>query len=199
PAFVAEYLQPYPLAARSIGEAALEAMRLEYSQAIARVAPSARYVTDKRPDNFLHIGLIKTLFPAARILHTVRNPLDVMVSTYFLNFAQSVAYSERLEDIAHYIGQYQKLTRHWERVFGDDIGVFDYDRFVLDGEAEIDRAHSWLGLDHAPPPISDDGNDGPVIRTPSAWQARAPVHARSSGRWRNFERQLQPFRYLLDR
>src|SRR4029079_16551958 len=37
-------------------------------------------VTDKRPDNFLHIALIKAMFPAARIIHSVRDPLDNLLS-----------------------------------------------------------------------------------------------------------------------
>ena len=51
----------------------------------ARLFPRAERVTDKRPDNFLYIGLIKSLFPDAKIVHTVRDPLDTCLSNYFLH------------------------------------------------------------------------------------------------------------------
>ena len=34
--------------------------------------------------------------------------------------------------------------------------------------------------------------DAEVVRTASAWQVREPVHTRSIGRWRRYERQLAP-------
>ena len=58
-------------------------------------------MTDKRPDNFLHIALIKALFPQARIVHTRRHPLDNILSVFFLYFGDDVSYSDRLDDIVH--------------------------------------------------------------------------------------------------
>lgn len=198
PAFVADFLQPYPQAALSLDNSQLFEMRKQYSKAIERQNPDARYVTDKRPDNFFHLGLIKTLFPAARILHTMRNPLDVLISTYFLNFAQTVSYSESLDAIAHYLAQYRRLSGHWEKVFGDDICVVDYDRLVRHADAEIDQVYCALGLKPIEAAERPDRFEEAVIRTPSAWQARSPLHARSSGRWRNYERFLEPYLFLMD-
>lgn len=197
PGFVGDYLQPYPDALASIAKEQLDAMRGEYTAAIDRLDSTARYVTDKRPDNFLHLGLVKTLFPAARVIHTVRNPLDILLSTYFLNFAEAVSYSERLDDIAHYLGQYRRLMRHWHGVFGDDIVELDYDGLVQQPEAELGKAFAALGLGMADLSHSADASQSSPIRTPSAWQARAPLHPRSSGRWRNYEKYLAPYRHLL--
>jgi len=36
-----------------------------------------------------------------------------------------------------------------------------------------------------------------MVKTASAWQVREPLYRRSSGRWRNYERQLAPLRDYL--
>jgi hypothetical protein len=36
------------------------------------------------------------------------------------------------------------------------------------------------------------------VRTASNWQVRKPLHAKSSGRWRNYARELEPVRRRLD-
>jgi hypothetical protein len=45
-------------------------------------ASSASRITDKFPLNFIHLGLIVTLFPDARIVHCRRDPLDTGLSCY---------------------------------------------------------------------------------------------------------------------
>src|SRR5206468_517948 len=47
---------------------------------------TADRVVDKLPDNYLHLGLIATLFPRARIIHCRRDPRDVAVSCWMTNF-----------------------------------------------------------------------------------------------------------------
>lgn len=198
PAFVGEHLQPYPAALGHVAPEQIAQMRREYTAAINRIDSKARYITDKRPDNFLHLGLVRSLFPAARVVHTTRNPLDILLSTYFLNFAESVSYSERLGDIAHYLGQYRRLMRHWQEVFGDDMIELDYDRMVREPDSELGNAFAALGLEAPKSSHDESAADSAPIRTPSAWQARAPLHPRSSGRWKNYEKYLEPYRYLLE-
>ncbi len=64
PALVHERLTPYPAALRTLDADTRRDLRGAYLQTVTSNFPDARYVTDKRPDNFLHIGLIKTLFLA---------------------------------------------------------------------------------------------------------------------------------------
>ncbi len=43
------------------------------------------HVTDKAPGNFFHVGLIRLILPNAKIIHTMRDPMDTCVSC-FLHF-----------------------------------------------------------------------------------------------------------------
>lgn len=196
PAMVAEELQPYPLSLIGSPVRRLESLRDQYLDQLSELFPGAALVTDKRPDNFLHIGLIKTLFPKARIVQTVRNSLDNILSAYFLYFGQSVAYSERLEDIVHYYTQYRRLMDHWAKLYPDDILGVDYDQLVADPSTIMGSLLEFLGL-----AWEDDCLDhragASTVRTASVWQVRKPLHRKSSGRWRNYEPELAGIRQQL--
>ena len=38
---------------------------------------------------------------------------------------------------------------------------------------------------------------GNAVKTASVWQVREPLYRRSSGRWRNYARRLEPLRAYL--
>ena len=189
PAMVERELQPYPEAVAGLDRDRVERLRRLYLEQLRAVFPDAAHVTDKRPDNFLHIGLIKTIFPAARIVHTRRNPIDNMLSIYFLHFQHSVEYGLDLADIAHWYRQYVRLMDHWRRLYGEDILDVAYDSLVRDPEAEIARILQFCGLVWEDSCLSFHENRG-IVKTASVWQVRKPLYQRSSGRWRNYRAHL---------
>lgn len=178
------------------GEAELQAMRKAYRDGIALQYPQADVLTDKRPDNFLYIGLIKQLFPTARILHTRRSVLDNCLSVYFLHLSQSMPYALALEDIAHWYRQYRRLMAHWKTLYGDDIHDVDYDALVTDPRPQIEGALAHCGLAWDDACLNFHATRSAVM-TPSAWQVRQPLYQRSSGRWRHYEHHLAGLRQAL--
>lgn len=195
PAMVREDLQPYPAALASADSVQLGGLRDRYLEQLRALYPEAARITDKRPDNFLHIGLIKALFPQARIVHTVRQPLDNALSVLFLYFADSVSYSGSLGEIAHYYAQYRRLMDHWRGIHRDSIHDVSYDALVADPRTELEQLIAFCGLEWDEACL--DHNAGDAVRTPSSWQVRKPVHQRSSGRWRNYAQELEPVRERL--
>ena len=153
-------------------------------------------VTDKRPDNFLHIGLIKSLFPDAKIIHTVRDPLDNLLSLYFLHLDPSMAYALDLDDAVHWYGQYRRLMAHWEALYGDDILTVDYDRLVQSPQDVVEEMIGFVGLEWEDSCL-EFNRPGQMVRTASVWQVREPLYTRSSGRWRNYARHLEGARRAL--
>ncbi len=189
PALAAGPLRPFPRSMASVSPAALSAMAGEYTEALARRFPGARHVTDKRPDNFLYLGLIKRLFPAAKIVHTLREPLDNCLSIYFLHLDHGMSYALDLHDIAHYYRQYEALMRHWRALYGEDILDFEYDAFVRDPQPAARRLFDFLGLRWQERYL-DLLPRGPV-RTASVWQVRERIYQRSSGRARHYRPWLE--------
>ncbi|MBY0562595.1 MAG: sulfotransferase [Hyphomonadaceae bacterium] len=164
-----------------------------YRQSAARAFPTAEFVTDKRPDNFLRIADLKAMFPEAKIVRTVRDPLDNCLSVFFLHLDPSMSYAFDLQDIAHYLGQERRLLRHWKERFGADLHNFDYDQFVRRPREVLEEVLAFCGL-----PWNDDClafyERDALVKTASVWQVRRPLHAESSGRWRRYERHVDELR-----
>lgn len=169
--------------------ATLRRWREHYLQAVSARFPGARWLTDKRPDNFLHIGLIQGMFPDARIVHTHRHPLDNALSQYFLHLAHTMPHALDLNDIAHWQQQHGRLMAHWHRMFGGQIHEVDYDRLVRDPAAELVPLLAACGLPWNDEVLQFHRQRGSVA-TPSAWQVREALYQRASGRWRHYARQL---------
>ncbi len=189
-------IRPYPEAlAEAQGADIGRQARAMYLEGLRAARPGAEVVTDKRPDNFLHIGLIKTMFPAARIVHTVRQPLDVILSNWFLHLDRSVPQALDLEDMAHWLLQHDRLMAHWKTLYPDIIEV-DYDRLVVEPRPVLEDLLQRLGLDWEGA-VLDFGAAETGVRTASVWQVREPLYRRSSGRWRNYAAHLGPARAML--
>ncbi len=151
--------------------------------------PGAVTVCNKRPDNFLYLGLLKAIFPRLRVLHTVRDARDVCLSIYFQQFGSALPYATDLGDIAHYLREYRRLMQHWRVLMQDSILDVDYGRLVADPEHELRGLCRFLGLDWDAGML--DFRDGVArVRTASVWQVREPLYTRSLGRWRHYAGQL---------
>lgn len=188
PALVAR-IDGYPEAVPAADARTLEDWRDFYRSGLP--PHDGTLLTDKRPDNFLHLGLIKTLFPDAKIVHTRRDPLDNLLSLYFLHLDPGMAYALDLADAAHWHGQYERLMAHWKSLYPNDIFDLDYDQLVREPRPVIERLLAFLGLDWEDGLLDFHAGAAPV-RTASVWQVRQPLHGRSSGRWRNYREQLWP-------
>ncbi len=196
PALVAEQLSPFPesLAAKTPND--LEPLARRYREAVAALFPGAAYVTDKRPDNFLYIGLIKSLFPDAKIVHTTREPLDNCLAIYFLHLDLALSYATDLMDIGHYYREYRRLMTHWRMLYGDDIIELNYDRFVHEPSSVAQGLFEALGWRWDPAYLERPRADSSV-KTASVWQVREPLYQSSSGRSRHYEPQLARLRNFL--
>jgi tetratricopeptide (TPR) repeat protein len=151
--------------------------------------PGAARVCDKRPDNFLFLGLLKALYPRLRVLHTVRDARDTCLSIYFQQFGNALSYAADLGDIAHYLREYRRLMRHWRGLMEESILDVHYGRLVASPEHELQEVCRFLGLDwHAG--MLDFRNTPARVRTASVWQVRQPLYTRSVGRWRHYAGQL---------
>ena len=179
----------YPQSVEIADSSAVSAWRNFYLEGLAPIIRESLRVTDKRPDNFLHVGLIKTLFPGAKIVHTRRNRLDNLLSLYFLHLGPDMPYALDLEDASHCYAQYERLVAHWKALYPDDIFDVDYDGLVQSPDPIMRSLLDFLELDWTPA-VLDFHNSDRLVKTASVWQVRQPLHPRSSGRWRNYERWL---------
>ncbi|HEX3602492.1 MAG TPA: sulfotransferase [Steroidobacteraceae bacterium] len=189
-------LAPFPESVAVVLPQRLKTLAAEYRQTLGDMFPGAAYVTDKRPENYLNIGLIKRLFPDAKIVHTTRNALDNCLSIYFLHLDQRMSYALNLMDIGHHYQQYLRLMRHWKALYGADILDIDYDALVREPKLKVQELLSFLGLDWDERCLTV--SPGRAVKTASVWQVREPLYQRSSGRARHYEKELAELRNYLE-
>lgn len=158
---------------------------------IAGISTNPAHITDKMPHNFMAIGLIASLFPKAKIIHTKRNPIDTCLSIYFQNFNAFHQYAFDLESIGFHYKQYERLMQHWHKVLPGKIMDIHYADTISDPEYWSRKLIDHIGLEW------DDACLAPhklerSVKTASHWQVRQPIYKTSVERWKHYESFLHP-------
>ena len=161
-----------------------------------RARAGAQRITDKAPANFFYLGLVALLFPKARVVWCRRDPRDVGVSIFSENFAVQQTCATRLEDIAFYYHEQERLMRYWQQALPLPIATVNYEELVADFEPNVRRLLDTLGLPFAPECLAFHEKERAVL-TPSRWQVRQPLYASSVGRWKRYEPWLGPLLQAL--
>lgn len=161
-----------------------------------RLRDGATHYTEKLPSNFLVVGLIKQALPQARILHMHRDPMDTGLSNLRELFSDACAYSYEQGELGRYYRRYARLMAHWHARFAGEILDVRYEDLVTDPETQARRVLDYCGLPWRDDVIDVAGHAG-AVNTASAVQVRSPIHRRSVGAWRAYERQLAPLREIL--
>lgn len=182
---------PAMITAPAVGAAAAWHLRmLEQRLHLHSIGQRADRIVDKMPDNYLIAGWLRIAFPRATIIHCVRDPRDVALSCWLTQFAD-LRWSNDLHHIVHRIEQHRRLMRHWRTVIGGHLTEIRYEMLVADPEAQLRRALSAMDMEWHPDMLDFSGR-GSFVASASRQQVREPLHARSIGRWRDYEESLGP-------
>jgi tetratricopeptide (TPR) repeat protein len=155
------------------------------------------FVVDKMPHNFMHVGLIHTIFPKARIIHIRRDPRDTALSNYQQNFKAKhggLGYAFDLENIAHEINSYNEMMAHWRAVLPGRMLEITYEELVADQEAVSREMLAFAGLAWDSN-VTNFHEHKRAVRTASVAQVRQKIYSSSKQKWRKYESHLGP---LLD-
>jgi hypothetical protein len=193
PRLAFERMAPFPARAVGLSDNDAQGLADAYRSHVHALFPDAtgvRFVTDKRPDNHLLVGLIKRLFPRATILHTVRHPMDNGLSVFMQHMnLQVTPYANDLGDIGHYYGEYRRLMAHWQTCFPDDIHSVPYEALVDDVEGTVRRVLETLGLPWDAKCLAFHERRN-TVKTASYWQVRRPLYRDAAGRWQRYRHRL---------
>src|SRR5262249_37956297 len=193
---------PYPAFVPALDASELRQVGAAYVAAVRKVAPSVRSsadgprleghkrVTDKMPSNYYFAGLIHLVLPNAKIIHTVRDPVDTCISCFSKLFSDEQNHTYDLGEIGRYYRRYEQLMAHWRRVLpaGRMLEV-RYEEVVADVEKQARRIISYCDLAWDDRCLSFHQTNRPV-RTASATQVRQPIYNSAIGRWKAYEQYL---------
>ena len=189
---------PYPNFAPSLDASALRQIGARYLSAVRKLAPSGERVTDKMPSNYYFAGLIHLALPNAKIIHTVRNPVDTCLSCFSKLFTAEQNHTYDLVELGRYYKRYERLMAHWRRVLpAQSILDVRYEDVVADLEGQARRIVAYCGLPWDERCLSFH-KTGRAVRTASASQVRLPIYKSAVGRWRAYEKHLGPLLSALD-
>ena len=160
-------------------------------------AQGRRFYVDKLPPNWMLVGHLRRALPRAKVLHLVRDPMDVCFSNWRALFGDAYAYSYDFESLARHHAQYRRLMAHWHRVHPGFVLDVPYANLVNDTETICRRVLAFCGLPFEADCLDHTRNRSSVSTLSSA-QVREPIHARGIGEWRRYATPLEPLRRLLE-
>jgi len=164
----------------------------DYLNKVWELSPNSKYISDKMPGNFFNIGLIYLAFPHAKIIHSMRDPMDSCFSNFTKLFKDDMRFTYNQENIGNYYKDYHTIMEHWGKVLPSDfICHMKYEDMINDTEKEARRLTSFIGLDWDPNCLKFYDNNRNV-KTASMMQVRKPIYKSSLARWKNFTKHLKP-------
>ena len=184
----------YPAGLSELDRATARRLAARYLDRTRELDPDAARVTDKMPSNFIHLGLIALLLPAARIIHCVRDPVDTCLSCYVQNFTLPLRFSHDLAELGHYHVQYERLMAHWREALPEPPFQIGYEDLTAEPERLSRALVAFAGLDWDDRCLAPHETER-AVGSASAWQVRQPIYRSSVKKWRHYERHLAP---LLD-
>ena len=170
----------------------------KYLEQLDQFDEHSPHVTDKMPANFYWLGLIKAVFPNAKIIHVTRDPMDTCLSNYrnyFSSFGNGHAYDQI--ELADFYHQYRQLMHHWYSAFPKEIFQCDYDQLIANQENVSRTLIDFCNLSWEPKVLDFHKNER-TVKTASVTQVRNKIYTSSVSGWKKYEKHLQPMYELLN-
>ena len=156
--------------------------------------PNAKHVVDKLPHNFENIGLIKFLFPNAKIISVRRDPRDIAMSNYFTDFQAKhggMGFAYDLENIGKQLADHNLLMHHWHQTFPNEILEINYEDVVDDLEGSARKMLNYIGVNWQAEVLKFNELER-TVKTASVWQVRQPIYKTSKAKWARYQSHLAP-------
>jgi Flp pilus assembly protein TadD len=188
------------LAAQSDEEIA--AWRERYWMAVraANFAVDGKIFVDKMPINTFRLPLIARLFPSAKIILTIRDPRDVVLSCFRHHFDPTPYSMEflRLEDCARLYAASMALADVCRRKLPLDILELRYEDLIGDFAATAHELCRFSGITWNDT-MRDFRQAAETIdlRSASARQVRRGLYTDAVGHWRHYREELAPVMPIL--
>jgi hypothetical protein len=163
---------------------------------------AGRMHLDKNPAYNLTIPLVLRFFPETRLIIALRDPRDVVLSCY-LRYLPLNAVSVNFLDIQRTADRYALDMTAWLK-YREMVPVpwceIRYEDTVADAEKQLRRALDTLALpwDSQVLDYRQRLLDTKRVTSPTYAAVAEPIYTRAIGRWKNYERLLEPAMKTLE-
>jgi tetratricopeptide (TPR) repeat protein len=188
----------YPAVVNDIDNEYFERFGKQFIEETQCYRQGAAFFIDKMPNNFMHIGLIKTMLPNAKIIDARRDPIACCFSGYKQLFAEGQEFSYDLDNLVHYYQSYQTLMAHWHTVLPGFVLKVQHEDVIDDLETQVRRILDFCKLPYESSCLHFYKTKR-TIKTPSSEQVRQPINSAAREQWKHFEKHLSPLIQHLDK
>lgn len=170
---------------------------LERVRQLGVAEPGVRWFTDKMPLNETHLGLIALMFPRAPLIHVVRHPLDVVLSTFSNHLTHGFYCSYALESAARHYLLVMDLVAHYRGTMALRYLPVRYEDIVDDQATSVRQLLDFIGEEFDERCLAFHENTR-YARTASYAQVSEPLYDGSRYRYRHYLKELEPVISMLE-
>lgn len=149
-------------------------------------------IIDKMLFNYRNIGFIHLVYPNAVILHTIRDPMDTILSCYTHKFDDiGLSWSLNIEHLTQTYAIYVEIMHHFHNVLPNRVIDIVYEDLVHNPENVMKKVLIDLGLQWNPK-VLEFHKRRRSVQTHSSAQVRKNIYKSSIGGWRKYLHNLIP-------
>ncbi len=177
------------------------AFRERYFAAVANAVGDidGKVVVDKMPLHSLALPLISRLFPDARIVLSLRDPRDVVLSGFRRRFQMNASMFEllTLAGAADFYDAVMALVARCEAVLPVKLHRVRHEDLVADFEGEVRSVLALVDLDWQDDILQFPARAVASARTPSDYQLRKGLNRDGISAWQAYTRELRAVEDVL--
>ena len=153
--------------------------------------------TDKSLDNFFYLGLIKEIFPNAKIVNCKRQPLSCIISMLKNNLT-GISWAHNLKYIFKYLDNYYRIVKNFKKQFSDSIYELEFEKFVNNPEREAKKLLQFCNLPWSPSCLEFYKRKDIISQTASNMQIKKPVYKDLSSKYLPYKKLLLKYSKKYD-
>jgi tetratricopeptide (TPR) repeat protein len=191
---------PLLSALESAPAAALQQARESYFRSVEAFLGEpvdSRWLIDKNPSLTILIPYLIRIFPEMKFLVALRDPRDVCLSVFMQPFLPLGQTSSAYLSLETTVEEYSALMGVWTTVaplMKNQFLEVRYEDMVEDLESVARRTLDFLGVPWDPRVLGfDEHARKKTVRSPTYADVTKPVFKTAVGRWRNYQKHLEPY------
>jgi hypothetical protein len=186
-----EHQKKYPWCAADLTPDIVRSVSRFQAENLRALGGTCERIVTKTPEDFWELGLIRILFPKARIVHCRRDPVDTCLSCFMQDFTW-LTYATRLDLLAEVYRLYRHAMDHWRAVLPPSAVLeVSYEDVVDQTEVVARKLCNFIQVPFEESCLRFHENSRRVD-TASRWQVRRSVYRSSVRRWERYREFLGP-------
>lgn len=204
-AFQEKLNKKYPNDLKNLSKSEINILRdvyYDFVDSLQLKINSETFIIDKMPLNTIHLPLILTLFPDAKIIFSLRHPLDVCLSNFQQNFQinMEMYHFISLDNCVNRYKQVFSLFESYQRDFKPKILFVRYEDLVSNLSQETNKIFNYLNIKN-----NNKYSEfyklaqTKVINTPSKKQVTQKLYSSAKYKWKNYSKYIDQYTPTLQK